>query len=513
MARRTCCGRHLNMLRVLIALIVLGLSACASVNPKAVPGDNVAAALQLDQAEQLVADKNWPQAIAALQVVIEATPFHRYPSDIRYRALSTAGKVAANHGKLEPGYEYLVRVTAMPQATFYDWLERMHAARKLGHEADSVNCLTWVARRWPDRIVEFNGDYVVEIVDEASHLSHGVRLPLLQALYDAHWKLKWDVEPSSSWRDLALLLLENGSLAKAIEVSSHVTDAYVLVAMRADRRFDAVVSANPAEFDIEAAADQEFHWFQSASEKTPQSLELQSDVIRVLAQQQHYAAMLASADSVLFAIQSTNFPRKLYQDYDEQLSSFLNLREVALERAGRWDEAVAQLTKASLLSEEYGGNVSQLINLGSLYCALGRPKEALTAVDNVLAATSAYGASAMEIVRLDAAVQMGDSKQVRHSLRFLRTHRADSSSDYEYALIVTNQLDRAAGQLKAQLLDQDERQHALLSVQTYAPATGTARELELDARQRTVIARRDVQAVIQRVGRVETYRLESDAYN
>jgi len=365
MARRTCCGRRLNMLRALIALIVLGLSACASVNPKAVPGDNVAAALQLDQAEQLVADKNWPQAIAALQVVIEARPFHRYPSDIRYRALSTAGKVAAN----------------------------------------------------------------------------------------------------------------------------------------------------PAQFDIEAAADQEFRWFQSASEKTPQSLELQSDVIRVLAQQQHYAAMLASADSVLFAIQSTNFPRKLYQDYDEQLSWFLNLREVALERAGRWDEAVAQLTKASLLSEEYSGNVSQLINLGSLYCALGRPKEALTAIDSVLAATSAYGASAMEMVRLDAAVQMGDSKQVRHSLRFLRTHRADSSSDYEYALIVTNQLDRAAGQLKAQLLDQDERQHALLSVQTYAPATGTARELELDARQRIVIARRDVQAVIQRVGRVETYRLESDAYN
>jgi tetratricopeptide (TPR) repeat protein len=510
------------MLRVFVSLIVLSLSACASAYSKAAPDGIVAvvdtpaskaAALQLDQAEKLLADKNWPQAITALRVIIDARAFDGYPADIRYRALSAAGKVAANHGKLESGYEYLVRVTAMPQATFNDWLERMQAARKLGHEADSVNCLTLIARQWPARIMELNSDYLVDFVDEAGHLSHAVRLPLLQALYGAHWKLKWDVEPSASWRDLALLLLENGRLAQAIEVSSHVTDIYVLVAMRADRRFDAVVSASQAQFDIEAAADREFHWFQSASEKTPQSLELQSDVIRVLAQQLHYAAMLASADSVLSAIQSTNFPRKLYQDYDEQLSGFLNLREVALERAGRWDEAVAQLTEASLLSGKYGGNVDQLINLGSLYCALERPKDALTAIGGVVDATSAYGTLAMEIIRLDAAVQMGDSTQVRRSLRFLRTHRASSPSGYEYALIVANQPDGAARELIAQLLDQDERQDALLLVQTYAPAAGTARELELDARQRAVIARRDVQAVIQRAGRVETYRLESDTYN
>jgi hypothetical protein len=144
---------------------------------------------------------------------------------------------------------------------------------------------------------------------------------------------------------------------------------------------------------------------------------------------------------------------------------------------------------------------------------LGRPKEALSAIGSIRTDTSPYGASAMEVIRLDAAVQLGDSKQAGRSLRFLRTHRADSHSDYEYALIVTNQPDRAAQELIAQLLDPEGRQDALVFVQTYAPSTGTPRELDLDARQRAVIARRDVQAAIQKVGRVEAYRLESARYD
>ena len=122
--------------------------------------------------------------------------------------------------------------------------------------------------------------------------------------------------------------------------------------------------------------------------------------------------------------------------------------------------------------------------------------------------TSPYGASAMEMLRLDAAVQMADSKQAESSLRFLRAHRADSPYDYEYALVLMNQPDRAAQELIAQLRDPDERQNALLFVQSYPPAMGTPRELDFDARQRAVIARRDVQAAIRKVGRVEAYRLE-----
>jgi tetratricopeptide (TPR) repeat protein len=505
---------RLRMLRLISILWLLCLVACVSGRPAASVGpgtgtDAGAAPPQWEQAMQLLADQNWPQAIAALRVTIDAKSFDRLPEGTRYKALSTAGNVMVQHGTLQVGYGYLVRATAMPEATFSDWLGRLQAARRLQNEGDAVACLTTLVRKWPAKIGEFNSGYLSGIVDQSRSLPRNARLFLLQALYEAHWKLKWDVEPSTTWRDLALLLLDKGRLAEAIDVSGHVTDVYVLVAMRADRRFDAVVAASRSQFDIDAASEREFHWYQAASEKAPQSLELQSDVLLVLQHQQRYAAMLASADAVLLAIQSTNFPTKLYQDYYEMRSWFLNLRETALERAGRWDEAVAELAKASQLSEKNTGNVSQLINLGALYCDLGRPKEALSAIGSVVAATSPYGASAMELVRLDAAVQMGDSIQVERSLRFIRTHRADSPFDYVYALILVNQPARAADQLIGQLRDADERQNALLFVQTYAPAMRTPRQLDLDARQRAVIAQRDVQAAIRKVGRVESYRLES----
>ena len=515
MARGRGRGFRLDMPRLVSIFCMLGLVACVSTRPDVGigPGPGARAGTgtagqQWDQATQLLQDKNWPQAIVALRTLIDAKSFGTLSADTRHEALSTAGSVMAYHGTLEVGYAYLIRATVMPQATFRDWLERLQAAHRLGNEDDSVVCLTVIARKWPASIAKFDSDYLFRIVDESSRLKHDIRLSLLQALYDAHWKLKWEIEPSASWRDLALLLIEKGRLPEAIEVSGHVTDVYVLVAMRADRRFDAVVSANQSQFDVDAAEEREFHWFQSASENSPQSLELQSDVLRVLLEQRRYSAMLASADAALSAIQSTNFPTKLYQDYDAQQSLFLDLRAEALQRAGRWDEAVAQLTAASLLSEKDRGNVSQLIDLGQLLCALGRPKEALSALGSVMIGTSPYGASAMEMLRLDAAVQMADSKQAESSLRFLRAHRADSPYDYEYALVLMNQPDRAAQELIAQLRDPDERQNALLFVQSYPPAMGTPRELDFDARQRAVIARRDVQAAIRKVGRVEAYRLE-----
>ncbi|HEX3845864.1 MAG TPA: hypothetical protein VHV81_00670, partial [Steroidobacteraceae bacterium] len=66
--------------------------------------------------------------------------------------------------------------------------------------------------------------------------------------------------------------------------------------------------------------------------------------------------------------------------------------------------------------------------------------------------------------------------------------------------------------LVEQLQDSDERQNALQRVQVYLPAPSTPRQLELEARWRTVIARPEVQAAIRRVGRIETYRVVESLY-
>jgi tetratricopeptide (TPR) repeat protein len=405
-------------------------------------------------------------------------------------------------------HDYSARLTSLPNADFDDWLRRLKAATAMGDRSDMVSALTVLVQRWPARTVQFPPGSILHIIDVATRTVPDAALPLLQALYDAHWTLKWGIEPSVAWRDLILRLVEKGRLSQAIDVSSHVTDIYMLISMRADRRFDAVVAANAPLFDIDAAARRAFQTYQAAAEKAPDVLELQLNVIEALLRQQRYEAAVAACDSILSNIRSTNYPEKLYSDYEAYYHWILNERADLLERVGRWDEAVGQLIAASKLPENHSGNVSQLLNLAHIYCDLDRPREALDVISRITARTSSHGAMQVEKIRLNTASQLGDSLQADRSMQYLETHHADAPDDYEDALIYTNQLDRAAKLLLERLRDRKQRTQALVDVQTYAAPLRTPRQVTYESRWDAVIARPDVRAAIQRVGRIEKYRVE-----
>jgi hypothetical protein len=227
--------------------------------------------------------------------------------------------------------------------------------------------------------------------------------------------------------------------------------------------------------------------------------------MEALLHEQHYAAMLAASDYAVQEIKATNFTDKLYDDYVEEHGLYFYLRSVALQRAGRWDEAAAPLVEAS-----HEGDINQLINLASLYCALDRPKDALTVISPLgPTRTSAYGAMQVEAVRLQAAAQLGDRAQLSRSMQYLSSHYADAPRAYLFALVVTKQLDQAARYLITELEDKELRQSILPDVQEYLPTPGTKAELELEAQWRSIVARKEVQAAIHKVGRVQSYHLEA----
>ena len=498
-------------LRILAGLAVLVLAACGAgqpIKPAAHAADaTTAPADQLAAAMSLIASQNWPDALVALRAIVESPSFRHMPEDFQYRALSTAGWTALRHGSPQLAHDYEVRVSALPQAGYEDWLSRLRAAAKVDDQADTINALTVLMRRWPDRARQFDSDYILHIVHAAKRSTE--ELALLQALYDAQWKLPGDVEPSAAWRDLMLRLLEKGRVSEAGEVVSRVTDVYVLIAMRSDRRFDQIVEANAARFDIGAAADREFHELQAAAEKSPKSLRLKWQVIGALGVRQRYEASLAAADTILLDIRSTNFPEKLYDDFGDEEPWFLDMRATTLQRLGRLDEALAQWTAASQLHEKYSGNVDQMIGLADFYCSLERPRDALSTLMRMTTGTSPFGAMRVESVRLDAYVQLKDEKQISRLLGYLRSHRADDPSIYEQALLVANQQSRAAAELVRRLLDKDLRQDALLEAQDFAPTPGTPHDMELDARGRALLTRPEVRAAIDKVGRVASYPLEA----
>jgi hypothetical protein len=458
-------------------------------------------------ADQALAEKDWPKAQIALKGEIEGRGFRSLSQDDQYHALLKAAFVGLYHGDKKLGYSYLLRLTAMPQADQGVWHELMNAAYNLKHPDDSVRGLSMLAQRWPEEVPKLDERVVTSALGAIHSQPREKQLTSLWALYQAQFKLKWGYEPSSAWRDLTLLLVEGDRQTDAADVAGHINSSKILMTMRSDRRFDAVVAMRPERFDVESAARQELRFAQALSDGNPQLLDLKVDVVVSLQRLRDYGAMLAAADELKAEIASTNFPRRLYTDYDDKYRWLLNERAMALERLGRTDEAVTELQTASRLSEEGAKNVSQVINLGALLCRLNRPREALTAIADV-GPVSEQGGAEMEVVRLKAALQLKDDAQAAKSLEFLQNIRASQPEKYEIGLVLMGQMDRAAQSLIIRVRDPAKRQDAFELVQNFPPLPSAKFEQDNDEEWRLLVTRFDVQSAINEVGRAGSYHLE-----
>jgi hypothetical protein len=491
-------------------LAVLGLSACESAprQPGVASSGEPSLAVEQQRLRDIIVFNGKPgSGTVGLREIIAAPTFRLLDVEDRFQALTlAAGATTAAEEKLAQGY--LDRAIALPGIGFEDLEIIFRMATNAGYAVGATKSLTLLARQWPEQLTQIDKSLIGRALYLIDQVPRDDKMSLLRALYDAHWTFEWGIEPSLYWRDLSILLLDQGLRQEAIDVSAHITAAYVLIAMRADRRFDAVIAAHPERFEVEAAADRETKHYQALSEQHPKSLALKVGLLEALMQQRHYAAMLAESDAVAQDIGSTNFPDKLYDDYVEKHAPYFYLRSIALQRAGRWDEAGVQLAEAAR-----EGEINQLINLASLYWALNRPRDALSVLSTIgPERTSPYGTMQVEIVKLQAAILLGAADQISRSSKYLSEHRADSPADYLVSLLAANQLDLAAAYLVSELQDRKTRQDALLDVQEYLPTPSSELETQLEARWRSVVARKEVQSAIRKVGRIESYPLEAPGY-
>src|SRR5262249_9061163 len=143
----------------------------------------------------------------------------------------------------------------MSMATADDWGYRFVSAQLSDARADAILALTTTARNWPAKLASFDPRFINRVLfaNGARTDTSQARFDLLDALYGAESKLEYGFEPSNAWADFARLLLERGDIQRAIAVTERITDPRALLAMRVDNRFDAVVRAVPARFDVDAA--------------------------------------------------------------------------------------------------------------------------------------------------------------------------------------------------------------------------------------------------------------------
>lgn len=433
-------------------------------------------------------------ALPALRAVIEAPVFEQLNAADRHQALASAAVAADLLDDVAQALPWLRTAVSMEQATMLDWYLLMISAWDATDRADEVRALTALAHRWPDSVWWLNDSAIYRVVRDASGEP---RRELLDALFRAAWKEDDGLEPSSAWRDLTLLLLERGDERHAAEVARHIARPFALISVHADKRFDALVRAEPAAFDVDAAVDRELAHARAAYAKAPHSLHALNDLLAVLKLTHGFAEML----------ELTAAPPPETDAEAGLLAWTMNSRSNAFEGLGRWDEAVAELRRASQRRDHGKPNVGQAINLAVLQVALERPREALASVEE-LGDLSDYGRMEVELVRHGAALQLGDRAEAARALAYLRARAETGAGALLSALLDQGELAEASKLLVARLQDPLLRNDTLANLQIFRGLPETPQEVRLHARRSALLARPEVRAALDAAGRIIEWSLE-----
>ena len=469
----------------------------------AVPAADLARLVQ--QAFTDASHNDTASAQAELDQAIHAEGFDDLPTDVRYRALLIAGLIATQDGQDKKAHEMVVRATAFDEADETAWTTRLSSAFSVGDYSDAAHSVAVFARRWPGKLGNVNSAAIGQLHYQFLQVQNpDADREMLDALFDAEW-LEDGVEPSSLWRDLALLHIERNDIARAAAVASRIISAQAALSMRVDRRFDPITLKRPRDFDIDRLVAAEIKAAEERVKAQPGRLEPIADLQKLFLITGEYARVLSISDTVL-AHAGQGDGAKTYADFDDRYAWVLDNRSRAFKRQGRWDDAVRTEVLAARRPEHGGMNVSQLINLGGLYAALDMPDKAAETIVE-LGNMSPFGRMQLESVKLRIAVAKNDAAAIAASMNYLREHRADAIATWEDALLFREKLDEAASLLVERLQKPAWRNAALVDMQHYADVIETPAEKLIRDRWNKVTARPDVQAAMQRVGRVERFRI------
>lgn len=370
------------------------------------------------------------------------------------------------------------------------------------HEAAAAS-FTELAERWPEVLVNIDASEVYRL---QARLPDGSRekLDFLQTLFDA----KWDDpggDASFLWRQLALMRLERGEVDAARAVTRRIVHPGIIIAMRSDKRFDPLVDRGAWAFNPERAAERAIEVLRAKVDGRPDDLDAKVQLTYALLDAGDHAGTIRLADA---ALATTSPEREDDGTRSEAQAWLLNNRAVALYRLGRTQEALADMERARRQPKTRGPNINQTLNLGELHCASGRAEDARRMADAIEGgAVSDYGRMFQARVRLCAAWLLQDAKGMQRAFETIRKGRTHGESIHLDALMMLGRLDEAAQALIALLDSPKERADILRALQQYREVEPTPTLARLRAQRDALLARDDVKAAIERVGRRERYDL------
>lgn len=456
------------------------------------------------------AQNNAEDATAELYKALYDSRFAQLPEELRYKTLFTLGALARqDDDRQAEAHGLLVRATAFVQADGEAWLDRLATAYAINDYVDSAHSLVTIAQHWPDTLnkVADQPVYILDTKLTADKAQTTTRQAMLQALFDARWKDR-DGEPSILWRELTSLLLAQGKPAQASTVALRITSARIILSMRVDKRFDAVIQRAPQAFDVDQAMTAELAAARAEVASHPDQLRPLTTLQTLLLDTCQFEQVLAVSDDAVATVRAGK-GKSTYADFEDRYVWVLDQRARALMRLGQWDAAGEQWAVAARRPEQGAMNVSQIINLGDYYANRMQPARALDTVSE-LGSMSPYGRMNLELVKLKAAMEQHDHPAVDRHLAYMRAHNTDAMDIWQQALLVSGDLDGATDLLVQRLQDDAWRNSALVDMQHYAKVRMTPLYIKVNRRWDKIIARPAVQKILKQVGRIESFHLGPD---
>jgi tetratricopeptide (TPR) repeat protein len=450
---------------------------------------------------------------AKLDAVIADKSFAELDDGERHDAYILAGAVRYDLGDYTGAEPLIERATAMKDAGHFDWHLLVENAFRLQNLPQAAAGMTALARNWPDQM-DFNDHAIFQVTRElrAKPDMKAQAEALENALFDMQWKPSDEFSDADAiWLSLLTARVEHGDVEGAKRVAALLEDPTSAIALNADKRFDAIVAADPDRFDVMKQFDLTLARERARAAAAPDKLEGINTVAGLLTRLGRPQEALALIEDAL--ARDAKDP-KTFRDRDDQINWAQDQLSSIMLALGRSDEAIAALEKGAALKEHGAINVSQAINLGGVYYAHGRPADTLKAVAALsFSDVSGYGRMALQEVRACAYELLGDRKGLAEPLAYVKAHVRDGSGPFIRTMLCVGDEDALAAEVIAQLADPERRASMLSLLQDYPPdpqASETDRKLHeawLAMRRRG-----DVIAAVAKAGRIASYPIYGLSY-
>jgi tetratricopeptide (TPR) repeat protein len=459
----------------------------------------------VEQATQAIVDRDFPRATAILKATATDKSFEALPEADRHEIYLLLAQASFYARDRQTAADAIREACASSASDGADWSLRVMISAEVD-DVDLANSLVVISEKYPANLSRLWDPFLLQQLYHLAQLpDRNIGLRALKALFAAHWK-PTRIDPDAVdelWLLLILADLKDNDLPAAKAVAAAIGSPNTLIKMISDKRFDAVVAADPAHYDIGAAAAAALERAKARRGANPQLLEPVDALAQALMRLDRNDEALAAIDAALAAAHKDE---NAFVDTDYALPWVTERRGALLVKLGRKDDDVAERQQAAALPERGTDNVSQTLNLAQKLNNLGRPREALATLKKVPSTQmSGYGRMAYEAQRACAYAQLKDKENFSGAMLYLKKNAVEAPQVTMQAYTCAKDEDGLAAEMIVMLDNPDTRLNMLFELQDFRGPKGSALDDAEDDWALKVQRRADVQAAIARTGRVQNF--------